>query len=412
MITLNMWVWESGTTQAIKQEIKKFQKKFPGIEVEVTLIPFESAWDDIITAIKEQKGPDILHIGTTWNGTLAHLGGLRDITQECYNTNIRGDVFIPVAWTNCRFPSSERISSLPWYIDIRPIYYRADIFSESGVTVNDLDNWESFKQTCGKLKGFKRRERTIEVLGVSGAKETLLLHNIAPWIWGAGGDFLTPDGKQAAFNNERSLNGIEFYISLISKGYIPLSALGVGTHDIAQNFFIRGAYIMCIPGALGSAPYIYPASSTYVPEISDNCRTSLFPGGTEGRFVFCGGSNLAITSFSEHPQEAWEFIKYLVSYESQNYYPKTFNHLPSLLESFDALFMEETPKWQTGLRDSWKYGRGFPNVAAWGAIESLLIEYFGKIFDRIQDGNYDLSLVKRDLDKAASESENLLLMME
>ncbi len=54
----------------------------------------------------------------------------------------------------------------------------------------------------------------------------------------------------------------------------------------------------------------------------------------------------------------------------------------------------------------------YPNVPAWGAIESVLIEYFGKIFDRIQERNYDLSIIKQDLDEAAGEVENLLVMME
>ena len=409
MVKLNMWIWGAGTAakQLVKQEVKTFLKQYLDLEIEVTLIPWRDAWGSIMKASEEKKGPDILQVGSTWNGTLAHLGVLKDITKEVYDAGLTGDIFIPAAWGSCHFPGSERVSSLPWFVDIRAIYYRTDIFGKLRIPTDGLDKWTSFEKTCKDIKGFRKDEKELGVLGVSGQQEALLLHNIAPWIWGAGGDFVTQDGKKATFNSDEALNGIAFYLRLISNGYISSSTLKLTTEEIARGFFSRGDYVMSIPGPLSNSSPLDPSDTFYNPEIAENCTSSLFPSGPGGRFVFCGGSNIAVTSFSQYPEQAWELVKYLTLYESQSRYPKTLNMFPGLLESFDAIFMEDRPEWR-GLKDSWKYGRAFPNVAAWGEIESLLIAHFGKIFGRIQKGNYDFSLVKADLDDAADEADNLL----
>ncbi len=407
--SLKMWMWPAGRggrgKQFIEREIREFQKSYP-LKVEVEIIPWQEYWDRIKDLTKEENGPDILQIGSTWNATLASAGVIYDLTNTVIDL-MGGQIFIPAAWGSCHFPGSARVSSLPWFVDIRAIYYRRDVFSHAGVPVHELETWKSFESACVKLKDTEFKGKKIEVLGVSGQKETLLVHNVAPWIWGAGGDFLTTDEKQAAFNSEASLRGIEYYIGLASKGYIPSSALARGTEEIAKGFFMDGDYAMSIPGILGAPSPLDPNNPDYVPEVGENCVASLFPAGPAGRFVFCGGSNLAVNNASKKAPEAIELIKFLISYESQTRCVKALNMLPSLMEAFDAVFLADEPR-QRGLKNSWRFGRAFPNVAAWGEIERLLMECFGKIFARVQKGNYSFSLVKADLDLTAEEVNTLL----
>ncbi|MFH1238946.1 MAG: extracellular solute-binding protein [bacterium] len=408
MVTINMWVWgtESIAEEKVKLEATIFRKMFPDIEIKISLISWHDAWDSIMNAANEAKGPDILQVGSTWNATLAYLGVIKDLTREFKDSNLAEDIFVPAACVSCHFPNSAQVSSVPWFVDIRAMYYRKDIFEKLGMSADNLYDWTSFKQTCDTIAKFKQEEKSIEVLAVSGQQEALLLQNIAPWIWAAGGDFLTPDGIRAACNTQEVLDGLEFYISLISKGYIPLSILRLNEYEINERFFIKGAYAMAIPGPLTDWNVLDPNSSIYAEEVTKYCIPCMFPEGPAGRFTFCGGSNLAITSFSRYPREAWEFIKFLVSYESQNRYARG-NKFPSLLESFDSLFMKEELELGTLIK-SWKYGRSFPNVASWGSIESLLIQCFGKIFARVQEGDYDMTKIRTDLDQAALDVDSLL----
>jgi len=406
MVTLNMWLlWGDGlfSKDPIDREIEYFRQKFPHIDIKVILIRWPEAWENIIKAANEEKGPDVLQIGTTWNATLAYLGVLKDITRECHEANIKGDAFVPAAWNSCQVPGSDKVSCLPWFVDIRAVYYRQDIFKKLYMSEANLYDWSSFEEACSNVLNFKSEGNPIEVLGISGDAEPLLVHNVAPWIWGAGGDFLTPDGKKAAFNSQEAVKGLEFYIGLIAKGYIPSSALRLINEQVYTNFFTRGLYAMAIPGSVGA---LDPPSPTYFESVTPHCAPALFPEGPAGRFAFCGGSNLAITSFSEHSQEAWEFIKFLISPESQMRYGRG-NKFPGLLKSFESFFINGQSKSER-FKESWKYGRSFPNIASWGAVESLLIGCFGKIFARVQEGDYNISKIRTDLDQAANDVDSLL----
>jgi len=423
MTTLKMWIMPVSvqTKQVVAREVAVFQEEFAGIEVNLEVIPWDQAWKKITNLANEKEGPDIIQLGSTWNGSFAALGVLKDITAFV-DTIGGGNSFVPAAWSSCLFPKArkkensvlaepKKVSSIPWFADVRTLYYREDIFKQLGLTPVDLETWDSFLEVCRRVNGFKYKGRIMNALGVSGQKEPLLVHNIAPWIWGAGGDFILPDGGRVAFNSDIAAKGIEFFLGLAEKGYMADSALKQGTEDVAYSFCVSGDYVMSFSGAHCMPSLLDPNSASFVPDISGHCVASLFPAGTAGRFVFCGGSNLAVTSFSPHPEEAWSLIKYLIGFDSQNRYPKAINMLPSLLESFDATFMTDDAK-DRALKESWRFGRAFPNVPVWGEIEFLLIDYLGKIWERVQQKQYDMSLVKKDLDEAAQRANELLAKLE
>ena len=108
MVAISMWVWGAGTAakQLIGQEIKIFKETHQDLDIELTLIPWQDAWYRIMKAANEKKGPDILQVGSKWNGTLAHMGMIKDITKEVYDANIVADTFVPAAWSSCLFPGS------------------------------------------------------------------------------------------------------------------------------------------------------------------------------------------------------------------------------------------------------------------------------------------------------------------
>jgi multiple sugar transport system substrate-binding protein len=422
MTTLKMWIMPltMQTKQIVAREISTFQEEFAGIEVSVEVIPWSEAWFKIMNLAKEKEGPDIIQLGSTWNGSFASSGVLRDIT-EFVNTIGGGTSFVPASWSSCLFPdrkktentleSPKRVSSVPWFADIRTLFYRADIFKDLDLGPVDLETWDSFLDVCQKTNGYVFNGKKMSAMGFSGQKEAMLVHNIAPWIWGAGGDFISPQGDKAIFNNETALSGIKFFLGLVEKGYIAESALTRSTEEVAQSFCVSGDYVMSFSGAHCMPNLLDPNAPAFIPEISGNCVASLFPAGTAGRFVFCGGSNLAITSFSPHADEAWSLLRYFIGFDSQNRFPKSINMLPSLLESFDATFITDDPK-DRALKESWRFGRAFPNVPVWGEIELVLIDYLARIWERIQKKQYDFSLVKKDLDEAAQKADELLAKAE
>ncbi|MFH1239043.1 MAG: extracellular solute-binding protein, partial [bacterium] len=129
-------------------EIREFQKTYP-VKVELELLPWQGYWDRVINLEKEERKPDIIQIGSTWNASLAHLGVLRDLTNEVIDLG-GGEIYVPAAWSSCHFHDSARVSSLPWFVDIRAIYYRDDIFNKAEIMPNELESWNAFDKVCKK----------------------------------------------------------------------------------------------------------------------------------------------------------------------------------------------------------------------------------------------------------------------
>lgn len=72
-----------------------------------------------------------------------------------------------------------------WHF-IAPIY-----FKKTGIKASDaFANWSSFKQAMQKLNGVNFEGKKVVALGYPGKSDSDILHNLAPWIWNAGGPFV------------------------------------------------------------------------------------------------------------------------------------------------------------------------------------------------------------------------------
>ena len=77
-----------------------------------------------------------------------------------------------------------------------------NVFKKAGVDPRDaFANWGSFKQAMQKLNGTELNGKKIAALGYPGKNDWNVVHNMAPWIWNAGGDFL---GAEQAFAESRA----------------------------------------------------------------------------------------------------------------------------------------------------------------------------------------------------------------
>ena len=53
-----------------------------------------------------------------------------------------------------------------------------------------------------------------------------------PWLWGTGGDYLTPDGKRSALDTAESLEGFRWYVELVTKHKVVPPGV---TEQVAQE---------------------------------------------------------------------------------------------------------------------------------------------------------------------------------
>lgn len=141
------------------------------------------------------------------------------------------------------------------------------------------------------------------------------VHPFLLWYWGAGGSptLLTDEGKPA-FDTEATRLALSFLLKLKEQGYMPPGVASLDAGD-AIDLFTSGktAFINNVwpSNALKIWPEQFPGL---------NYRLVYPPAGPTGvRTTYYGSGLLAIARQSPHKSEAWSFIEFLLSEDSQAY---------------------------------------------------------------------------------------------
>ena len=142
-----------------------------------------------------------------------------------------------------------------------------------------------------------------------------------PWIVGYGGQILSDDGKTALLSSPETLAGLQAFTDMWTKDDINQPK----DFDAGGNCFVVGkcAIEMWIPGFMQAVKAIEPQTFAWDVEVSPS-----FPSGK--KFTGMGTYGFTITADAKDPQLAWDFIKGLLSKETQKAIALTYGGMPLL----------------------------------------------------------------------------------
>jgi multiple sugar transport system substrate-binding protein len=404
--TLKFWLmpnagFESKAT--IEREIEVFHTLYPEIEIQLEILTWSRGWFKFIQAIKDKSGPDILQVGTTWIATLGYLGAIRRLDTKKINTTH----FIPNLLATCRY--QKHLWAIPWFCDGRAFFYRKDYLEKAGVSLVDIDNWKSFREACVKLGKLRTPDgRPVSPLGFSSHKEQVILQDIACWIWGNGGNFLSPDGKHSALTLPETMNGFSFLLDLMANRCISEMSLEQSTGETAESFFRHDEYAFFLANSWPLQVYLNPVSKRFIgKQKAKQFDMALLPSGPAGRFNFSGGSALAITSFSSYPDEAWTFLEYMTGKDSMTRYCRNINMLPGRQDV--PAVLPEGEKYQAIFHEAiTRYGHSFPAHPLWGSIEQIMLNGLSHSLREFRQSDYNREGFFQNLSEIHHEIENIL----
>ncbi len=405
-----IWIMPNSQEPAndLKKVLRPFMAQNPTINIEIVPLDWGSAWQKISAAAASNIVPDIVQLGSTWVGAIAGMDALADVSDQV--AELGGEKsFVRAAWRTSHLEGSKEIVAIPWIVDVRGMYYRTDVFKKLDLTANDLATWESFEKALTKIRDSNLilNGKKIEPLAITGKNDWNIVHNLAPWIWGAGGSMFNKDFTASGLNTPQAFAGIKFYIDLVRKGFVPEVCLEQNTAQINNGFF-NGRYAIYFNGpydlkTLQTPPERGGASNL---PVAKNYGVAPYPAGPAGRYTFTGGSNLAMFKESKNKAAAWKVIKYLTTdHQAQVAYSKLTGFLPSHIEAFKDPYFSQDP-FRKVFRDSVAYTRAYPCVPAWGPIETVVLpRRFGIMWNEvIKDvAGFSEEKLKQQLDLASRE---------
>jgi multiple sugar transport system substrate-binding protein len=375
---LTLWVMPVTTNAQhdIPELIAPWVARHPGLTVRVTVLDWESGWNKITAAAASRRGPDVLERGTTWMPAIAAMGGLETLSAAQLAEVGDGAAYYPELWKTTQVFGRQGVYGLPWYADVRAAFYRTDVFRQAGVDpAQAFADWNSFHAALTKINGTTVAGRRIAALAYAGKNDWNVVHNLAPWIWNAGGDVLTPDAKRSALDTPQALRAIDFYSSLAVEGLVPPNALEKDS-DILEGAWVGGDY-----GVIFSGPWlmrrIFEAPPGSVAR--SNFDVAPYPAGPRGHATFFGGSNLAIFKGSRHKAAAWDLVKYLGGKEPQVRLSLLSSMMPARIDAaHDPAWTSRHPVYAK-LTAIAADGRAYPPIPAWGPLETVYTKHLGQL---------------------------------
>ena len=409
---VEMWVMPNSLEPVADLErlLKPFEQE-TGIKVKITSVDWGAAWSKITTAATSGDVPDMVQLGSTWVSAISGMGALDTFSAEAIAELGGAKTFVPVAWKTTGIENSGQTTAIPWIVDARALYYRRDVLNKAGVSPRALTSWKSFKAALQRIydADVVIEDQPVAPLGISGKNDWNVIHSLAPWIWMAGGDFLSADRQTCMLDSEEVFEGISFYISLVRDELVPIEYLELNTAQVSGNFN-DGACSMYFDGPYEVKTLTRPAAEGGAEGslTSRNFAVTGYPKGPRGHFSFVGGSNLGIFKHARNKAGAFQVIKYLTSRKAQIEYAKVSGFLPARRDAFDDPFFADDPHRKI-FKDAVTYGRTYPPIPQWGLLEPILTRRFGIMWDYVTSGSdYDPEEIREQLKLAKKEVEAIL----
>lgn len=268
------------------------------VEIQVEIMPWDSLYQKLATALPVGEGPDIIAYNTEYIASYAESGALA-VINDLYETGGMDAKAIPAAMEeNLKY--NGEYYGVPCNMATLLLYYNKDLFAAAGLDPEaPPTTWDELESAALAL--------TKEVDGEQQYGFGMATNNtIQMWpimIW-AGGDFIGEDGK-SVFNSKENVDTITRWSKLIKEdGIAPAVMTGA---DI-DNLFAAGKLGMyfCGPWATGT----FDAAGI-------NYGLAACPAGPAGPATLGTGVAMVMTADSKNKDGVYDFFKYWNSTEAQ-----------------------------------------------------------------------------------------------
>jgi len=340
--------------------IPDFEAKHPNIKINLTVVTWDDFDTKMQTMIAAGTPPDIWsHWGPSGFADYVIRGLAADLTPYIERDNYDLSDFIPEVLDI--YTLGGKIYGLPMLTTGSFIYYNKDLFDAMGVEYPPTDwddtswTYDAFVEMCGELNNDTGDPETMSF----GCNLGFWPNDAFAWLFGQD---LYPDSayetgfaEEAYLDSEAAIKGFQARQDMVwDLNYMPdpaqTDAMGGG------DIYLNEKVAMHLTGGWGWWNYN---------EVDFNWGAAALPYGGPDRRCVVFTDPWMLSAHTDHPDEAWEFLKYLASPEVQKGFMELTGAPPariSLAEGWYKQFPTMTPEEVRELHlGALKHGRESPN---------------------------------------------------
>jgi multiple sugar transport system substrate-binding protein len=288
--TLTYAIWDNNQLPAHEQIVEAFQAEHPDIQVKIEVVPWESYWEKIQTAAAGGELYDVFWMNGPNFPVYASKGVLTDLKDLIAKDSLDTSVY-PQAMLDL-YTLDGDVYGLPKDFDTIGLYYNKDMFDAAGVEYPNADwTWDDFSKAAAALTKD----------GNWGFASTLEDQpGYWNWIYANDGQVIAEDGSKVLLDSPADCDTMKFLYGFVERGESPDGAT-LSSIDPSTQLFPGGRVAMITSGSWMARTYA---------DAEPNIGVAPIPMGKKHATIIHGLSNV-IWSGTQHPAEAWEFLKFL-----------------------------------------------------------------------------------------------------
>jgi len=302
-LTLLDWQY-TGETFAKEYE-REFQQFTRETGIQVRFLPSPETPQQRLAVFRKLLGTgasnlDVYSIDVIWPGILSEYS----LDLKPYFGNEISAVFPALAANDM---VNGKLVAMPYRADLGLLFYRTDLLQQYGYR-GPPATWDELETMAARIQAGERAKGNKSFWGFvwQGDAAEGLACNALEWQASEGGGRIIEQDMTVSVNNPdaiRAWRRAARWVGSIS----PPSVVAYKEWD-GTNFWAAGNAAF-----MRNWPQASVESRAAASSIRNKFDVTLLPAGKAGRAGTLGGTSLAVSRFSTHPQEALELIRYLSS---------------------------------------------------------------------------------------------------
>lgn len=384
--------WISDRQSLLQQQIDHLanQLDFP---IKPDYIDWSELWDRLNQIADEKQGPYVSEVGSTWVASLYAKQALSSIYD--YEIEHIGGEDSFLAWEVGTPANLYQKLTLPWMADSQVIVYWKDMLADVGI--DPADGFRTITAFEGTLDRLSRHKHQYP-WAISTTRFPANLHQLACWIWGVGGEFLSESGTHLRLMEDEAMKAIVNFFSL--HRFVP-EYRTTSPMEMTDYFAQREAVI-----TMGGIKLYNRLVRTLSSQEMENVGVSLPPG-----IPFVGCESLVLWSHTPeaHREQAIDLLRAIMSTEMQERLAPVVDLMPTRIDVLQKPPYSTDPFLRT-LSRAISIGKSYPPIPAWGVLENQLLDTIVIIWEEIfSDQNPDIhNIVQKHLIRLSTKVAALL----
>ena len=286
-ITYSNFISNGGNEANLTKIVDAFQAANPGITVDVKTMPYADYYTALQTDIAGGTAADVFDVEYATYGAMADSGALAElkgVDAASYKSSLLQ-----------AYQRASKQYALPSSFSTVVLFYNKDLFDKAKVAYPTASwTWADEKAAAAKL--------TDAANGVWGDYQPISYNEYYKAVTQAGGQFLSADGKKAAFNSPAGQAAAQWLVQKNST-VMPTAAQGAGTPDFDSKLFHDGKLAMWHTGI-----WMFGAEA----DVPFGWDVAVEPGDTQKASALFSNA-VAVAATSKHQDAAQKFAAYLTA---------------------------------------------------------------------------------------------------